>query len=77
MRTGSPRPLSVLAGGGLKKEPADKAGVHPQAVSEWLKQPHFREALDLLRVELLEHAMEEVRNTLVKSNRNAFVDGGR
>jgi hypothetical protein len=53
--------LLALAAGHLKKEAAEKAGVCPQAVSEWLKQPHFQAALESLRGELLSNATLQLR----------------
>jgi|SRR5882672_1111403 len=51
----------ALAAGHLKKEAAEQAGVHPQAISGWLKQPHFQAALDSLRGELVSRAGLELR----------------
>src|SRR4051794_6604293 len=54
--------VMMLAAGHLKKEAAEKAGVCPQAVSEWLKKPHFQAALDGLRGELVSHAALQLRS---------------
>jgi len=53
--------LTALAAGHLKKDAAAEAGVCPQAVSEWLKQPHFQAALESLRSELLSNAAIQLR----------------
>lgn len=59
--------LLALASGKLKKDAAEVAGVHPQAVSEWLKQPHFRQTLDSIRGELIEKAAADLRTLTTDS----------
>jgi hypothetical protein len=41
--------------------------VHPQAISEWLKQPHFHAALDSLRTELINQATEQIKALTAES----------
>ena len=53
--------LMALAAGHLKKAAAAEAGVCPQAVSEWLRQPHFQAALESLRGELVSNATLQLR----------------
>ena len=59
--------LCVLAGGGRKVEAAEAAGVHPQRLSEWLRLPHFRAALDDSREELVAQASNELRSLAQES----------
>ena len=61
------RALTLLAAGGLKKDAAREVGVHPQAVSEWMRQPHFRAALDSMRAQLVRCAMDHLSNMTVAS----------
>jgi hypothetical protein len=56
------RALFALAAGDLKKNAAEEAGVCPQAISEWLRQPHFRNALDAIRTQLAATAIEELKS---------------
>lgn len=63
------RALVALAAGRLKKQAARDAGVHPQAVSEWLRQPHFRAALDSMGTQLVQCAFDNLRDMTVASLR--------
>lgn len=64
------RALISLAAGSLHKSAAREAGVHPQCVSAWLREPHFRAALDNMRQELVRHAVESLNTMMVASLRS-------
>lgn len=62
--------ITVLAGGGLKKDAAAAANVTPQTVSVWLGQPVFRAGLDATRQELAASCratLKEAANAAVRA----------
>ena len=70
--------LIALAGGRLKREAAEAAGVHPQAVSEWLRSANFRTALDSMRSALLNRAsaqLEELVQDSIWALRDSLANG--
>ena len=59
--------VTALAGGSLKGEAAKRAGVHPQTLSQWMKQDEFRVALDSLRSQSTEQVLEQMQSILQES----------
>lgn len=51
----------IIAAGELKKVAAEKVGVTPQTISEWLKQPAFEAYVNGLKLAALEAARDRMQ----------------